>query len=115
MFKKFKERKQKEEIRLVLIEQELGIGVSKKGNRYSSMFGFTFSMHPERLYKKIESLEKKNKELRSAVTDLKDYLDIEYQKEPESIKLSKKKKVVKTKTWRDKTADAIEEAVDEVM
>ena len=76
-------------------------------------YDLLFGSH-KTLSDKVDSAEESIKNIAKELKDLREYLDITYQNEPEKTVLEKKpKQKEQPKTWKDKIVGAIEEVVNE--
>jgi len=102
--------------RIAELEIEVGIEKEPEVERHSGLYSlFVFgSSYNSRLYKSVEIVSGRVEKLEDELSDLQKYLDVSYQKESKKATLVKKQEPeVKPKDWKDKIADAIEEAVEE--
>jgi len=104
--------------RIAELEIEVGIEKEPEVERRSGLYSlFVFgSSYNSRLYKSVEIVSGRVEKLEDELSDLQKYLDVSYQKESKKATLVKKQEPeveVKPKDWKDKIADAIEEAVEE--
>lgn len=96
------------EERLRRIEEEIGVRERQVQSGYSE---YVFGRYPTPLFKIVDNQVGSIVELDKEVNDLRKHLGLEYTATP--VHLAKKKTKAKTKTWENKIAEAIGEAINE--
>ena len=96
-----------------ITELEIEVGIEKEPDE-TGLIGFIYfgGGYHSRLYKSVGKAAERIGKLENGLNDLRKYLDVSYQKESTTL-VKKQEPEVKQKDWKDKIADAIEEAVEE--